>query len=94
MSTNVIRLQPRRVPRQLGPVPAILTRSQVLNAPSGPLLELRLIVPLAAVPRQQRRPLAGLLHSGDPLTLTLATTKGGEGGSGGWGGGWGERWIA
>lgn len=79
MST-VLSFPKRPVARQLGPVPAILTRSQVLNAPSGPLLELRLIVPLAAVPRQQRRPLAGLLHSGDPLTLTLATTKGGEGG--------------
>ena len=80
MSATVIQMPSRRVPRQLGPVPAILTGSQVLSAPSGPLLELRLIVPLAAVPADQRRPLAGLLRSGDPLTLTLATARGVEGG--------------
>ena len=80
MSATVIQMPPRRVPRQLGPVPAILTSSQVLNAPGGPVLEVRLTLPLAAVPRNQRRPLAGLLQSGDRLTLTLATAEGGEGG--------------
>ena len=88
MSATVIPMPPRRVPRPLGPVPALLAGSQVLNTPRGPRLELRLIVPLATVPFEQRRPLAGLLRSGDPLTLTLATAQGGEGGSGGWGGGW------
>ena len=87
MST-VLSFPKRPVPRQLGPVAAILAHSQVLNAPSGPVLEVRLIVPLAAVPRHQCRPLAGLLRSSDPLTLTLATARGGEGGSGGWGGRW------
>ena len=79
MST-VLSFPTRHVARQLGPVPALIQSSQVLNAPGGPLLELRLIVPLAAVPIAQRRPLAGLLRSGDPLTLTLATARGGEGG--------------
>ena len=73
MSATVIRLPPHRVPRQLGPVAALITGSQVLNAPSGPVLEVRLIVPLEAIPPAQRRPLAGLLRSGDPLTLTLTT---------------------
>lgn len=84
---NVLAFPKRPVARQLGPVPAVLTGSQVLEGPRGPLLELRLIVPLANVPAAQRRPLAGLLHSGDRLTLTLETAGGGEGGSGGWGGG-------
>ena len=85
---TVLSFPKRPVARQLGPVPAIITGSQVLNAPSGPLLELRLTMPLADVPAAQRRPLAGLLHASDPLTLTLATAQGGDGGSGGWGGGW------
>ena len=88
MSATVILMPPRRIKRQLGLVPTAITSSQVLNAPSGPLLELRLTVPLAAVPPRQRRPLAGLLRSGDPMTLTLKTEPGGEGGSGGWGGRW------
>jgi len=79
--TGVVLPWPKRsVPRQLGPVPAVLTGSQVLAGPRGPLLELRLIVRLADVPTAQRRPLAGLLHSGDRLTLTLETAGGGEGG--------------
>ena len=61
------------VPRQLGPVPTRLISSQVLTGPGGPVLELHLTVPLAAMPRVQRRPLAGLLRSSDPLTLTLTT---------------------
>ena len=88
MSATVIPMPLRRIHSQLGPVPARIIGSQVLNAPSGPVLEVRLTVPLAAVPPAQRRPLAWLLRSGDPLTLTLATAQGGEGGSGGWGGGW------
>lgn len=79
MST-VLSFPKRPVARQLGPVPAIITGSQVLNAPSGPLLELRLTMPLADVPAAQRRPLAGLLHSGDLMNLTLETAGGGEGG--------------
>jgi len=57
--TGVVLPWPKRsVPRRLGPVPAVLTGSQVLEGPRGPLLELRLTMPLADVPAAQRRPLA------------------------------------
>ena len=87
MTTSVIPLSPRRVPRRLGPVPAVIAGSQVLGGATGPLLDLRLKVRLNDIPLGQRRALAGLLRSGDRLALTLATGWGGEGGSGGWGGG-------
>ena len=87
MTTSVIPLPPRRISRRLGPVPAVIAASQVLGGVTGPLLDLRLKVRLNDIPPGQRRTLAGLLRSGDRLALTLATTKGGEGGSGGWGGG-------
>lgn len=87
MTASVIPLPPRRVPRRVGPVPAVIAASQVLGGGTGPLLELRLNVRLNDIPPDQRRALAGLLRSGDRLVLTLATGRGGEGGSGGWGGG-------
>ena len=87
MTTSVIPLPPRRVPRRLGPAPAVIAGSQVLGGAAGPLLELRLKVRLNDIPPDQRRALAGLLRSGDRLALTLVTGWGGEGGSGGWGGG-------
>ena len=87
MTTSVIPLSPRRVPRRLGPVPAVIAGSQVLGGAAGPMLELRLKVRLNDIPPDQRRALAGLLRSGDRLALTLVTGWGGEGGSGGWGGG-------
>lgn len=80
MSATVIPFSARRIPRSIGPVPAIITGSQVLNAPSGPLLELRLTMRLEDVPGHQRRALAGLIHSGDLMNLTLETASGGEGG--------------
>ena len=79
MSATVIPLPPRRVPRRLGPVPAVIAGSQVLGGVTGPLLEARLVLRLAEVPARQRRALAGLLRSGDRLTLTLATIRGAEG---------------
>ena len=87
MTTSVIPLSPRRVPRRLGPAPVVIAGSQVLGGAAGPLLELRLKVRLNDIPPGQRRALAGLLRSGDRLALTLVTGWGGEGGSGGWGGG-------
>lgn len=87
MTATVIPLPPRRVPRRLGPVPAVIAASQVLGGATGPLLELHLKVRLNDIPPDQRRALAGLLRSNDRLALTLATGWGGEGGSGGWGGG-------
>ena len=87
MTASVIPLPPRRVPRRVGPVPAVIAGSQVLGSATGPLLELRLKVRLNDIPPDQRRALAGLLRSGDRLALTLVTGWGGEGGSGGWGGG-------
>ncbi len=87
MTASVIPLPPRRIPRRLGPVPAVIAASQVLGGATGPLLELRLKVRLHDIPPGQRRALAGLLRSGDRLALTLVTGGGGEGGSGGWGGG-------
>lgn len=80
MSASVISLPPRRVPRRLGPVPAVIAASQVLGGGTGPLLELRLKVRLDDIPAGQRRALAGLLRSGDRLALTLVTGGGGEGG--------------
>ena len=88
MTATVLPLPPRRVPRRLGPVPAVIAASQVLGGATGPLLELCLKVRLADVPPRQRRTLAGLLRSSDRLALTLVTGGGGEGGSGGWG----DRW--
>ena len=79
MNATVISLPPRRVPRRLGPVPVVIAASQVFNGATGPLLELRLKVRLDDIPPDQRRALAGLLRSGDRLTLTLATVRGGEG---------------
>ena len=87
MTTSVLPLPPRRVPRRLGPVPVVIAASQVLGGVTGPLLDLRLKVRLNDIPLGQRRALAGLLRSGDRLALTLVTGWGGEGGSGGWGGG-------
>jgi hypothetical protein len=87
MTATVLPLPPHRVPRRLGPVPAVIAASQVLGGATGPLLELRLKVRLNDIPPDQRRALAGLLRSSDRLALTLATGWGGEGGSGGWGGG-------
>lgn len=87
MTATVLPLPPRRVPRRLGPVPAVIAASQVLGGATGPLLDLRLNVRLDDIPPDQRRALAGLLRSGDRLALTLATGRGEEGGSGGWGGG-------
>lgn len=86
MTATVLPSPPRRVPRRLGPVPAVIVASQVLGGVTRPLLELRVVLPLADVPPRQRRALAGLLRSGDRLALTLVTGGGGEGGSGGWGG--------
>ena len=80
MSATVLPLPPRRVPRRLGPVPAVITASQVIGGATGPLLDLRLKVRLDDIPPGQRRALAGLLRSGDRLVLTLATATGGEGG--------------
>ena len=79
MNATVISLPPRCIPRQLGPVPVVIAGSQVLGGVIGPLLELRLKVRLNDTPPDQRRALAGLLRSGDRLTLTLATVRGGEG---------------
>ena len=79
MTASVIPLPPRRVPRRLSPVPAVIAGSQVLGGVTGPLLELRVVLRLAEVPARQRRTLAGLLRSGDRLALTLATVRGGEG---------------
>ena len=87
MTASVIPLPPRRVPRRLGLVPVAIAASRVLGGGTWPLLDLHLKVRLNDIPPGQRRTLAGLLRSGDRLALTLATTKGGEGGSGGWGGG-------
>ena len=87
MTATVIPLPPRRVPRRVGPVPAVIVASQVLGGATGPLLELRLKMRLNDIPPGQRRALAGLLRSGGRLALTLVTATGGEGGSGGWGGG-------
>ena len=80
MTASVIPLPPRRVPRRLGSVPAVIAASQVLGGVTGPLLELRLKVRLNDIPPGQRRALAGLLRSGDRLALTLVTGGGGEGG--------------
>ena len=80
MTATVIPLPPRRSPRRLGPVPAVMDGSRVLSGATGPLLEVRLVLRLAEVPARQRRALAGLLRSGDRLVLTLATATGGEGG--------------
>ena len=80
MTASVIPLPPRRVPRRLGPVPAVIAASQVLGGATGPLLELRLKVRLNDIPPDQRRALAGLLRSSDRLALTLTTGWGGEGG--------------
>lgn len=79
MTATVIPLPPRRVPRRLGPVPAVIVASQVFGGGTGPLLELCLKVRLADVPPRQRRALAGLLRSSDRLALALATARGGEG---------------
>ena len=79
MNTTVIPLPPRHIPRRLGPVPVAIAGSQVLGDVTGPLLQLRLVLRLVEVPTRQRRVLAGLLRSGDRLTLTLATVRGGEG---------------
>ena len=79
MTATVLPSPPRRVPRRLGPVPAVIAASQVFNGATGPLLELRLKVRLDDIPPDQRRALAGLLRSSDRLTLTLATVRGGEG---------------
>ena len=79
MTATVIPLPPRRIPRRLGPVSAVMGGSRVLSGATGPLMELRLMLRLAEVPVRQRRALAGLLWSGDPLALTLATVRGGEG---------------
>ena len=79
MTATVIPLSPRRVRRRLGPVPAVITASQVRPGEQGPLLELRVVLRLAEVPARQRRALAGLLRSGGPLALTLTTAKGEEG---------------
>lgn len=84
MTATVIPLPPRRIPRRLGPFPAVIVASQILGGVTGPLLELRLTLRVDAVPPDQRRALAGLLRSGGPFALTLATAKRGEGG---WGGG-------
>lgn len=80
MSATVIPFSSHRIRRSLGPVPAVITGSQVLNGQHGALLELRLTMRLADVPSQQRQSLPGLIHSGDLLTLTLETAGGGEGG--------------
>lgn len=80
MIATVIPLPPRRIPRRLGPVPAVIDASQVLGGGTGPLLELCLKVRLNDIPPGQRRTLAGLLRSGDRLALTLVTGGGGEGG--------------
>ena len=80
MTATVIPLPPRRAPRRLGPVSAVIAASQVLGGGTGPLLELRLKVRLNDIPPGQRRALAGLLRCGDRLALTLATATGGEGG--------------
>lgn len=80
MTATVIPLPPRRVPRRLGPIPTVIAGSQVLTGVRGPLLEVRLKVRLDDIPPGQRHALAGLLRSGDPLALTLATGRGVEGG--------------
>ena len=76
MTATVIPLTPRRVRRRLGPVPVVIAASQVRPGEQGPLLEVR----LDDIPPGQRHALAGLLRSGDPLALTLATGRGVEGG--------------
>lgn len=79
MTTSVIPLPPRRVPRRVGPVPVAIAASRVLGGVTWPLLDLQLKVRLNDIPPGQRRALAGLLRSGDRLALTLVTSWGGEG---------------
>ena len=83
MTDNVVTLKQRRAkPRSLGPVPALMESSRVLQgrANKSDLLEIRLNVRLDDVPKRQRRSLAALLHSTAWLNLTLAERETPEGG--------------
>ncbi len=68
------------IKQALGPINAVINGSDVHIDPTGPFLELRLIMRLTDVKREQRNQLPKLIHSGDLLTLTLETAGGGEGG--------------
>jgi hypothetical protein len=74
MTASVLPPKSRTASRRLGPVSARLESSLVIQGHGrrGDLLELRLTVPLDAVPGRQRRTLAALLRSPDDLTLRLA----------------------
>lgn len=83
MNNNVVTLQPRPAkPRLLGPVPALMESSRVLQgrANQSDVLEIRLNVRLDDVPKRQRRSLAALLHSTGWLNLTLTERETPEGG--------------
>lgn len=83
MTDNVVTLKHRPAkPRSLGPVPARMESSQILQgrASQSNVLEIRLNVRLDDVPKRQRRSLAALLHSTGWLNLTLTERETSEGG--------------
>jgi len=83
MPSNVVTLKPRRAkPRSLGPVPAMIGSSKIIEVRGANtnILEINLNVLISEVPKDQRRALAALLNSTRWLDLTLIERGKPEGG--------------